>query len=63
MTDSKKTPSEWEKKHGIRVWDPDGWREASPYGFKPWDEPITEDEFKQRMYISTISGIGSLHDD
>jgi hypothetical protein len=44
------TPDEWSKRFGIKVWDPDGWRSDG----KPWDEPISEDEFERRAAVSTV---------
>ncbi len=38
----------------VKVVDPDGWRDHSPLGPKPFDEPITLDEFRQRLMYCTL---------
>lgn len=43
------TPKEWQELEGIIVIDPDGWRKDG----KSFDEPISKDEFNQRMVLST----------
>lgn len=45
----KKTPEEWAVIRGIFIRDPDGWR-----GEKSYDEPITLEEFNERVNESTI---------
>lgn len=42
---------EWCSITGIRILDPDGWREDN----LPWDAPITEGEFIRRAMVSTAS--------
>lgn len=55
---SSKTSREWaifvEEKYGIKLMDPDGWREDNTLG--EWFETvkITEDEFRSRLEISTV---------
>lgn len=49
----KHRPSTWERLTGIRIIDPDGWR--GPHG-KKWGAPITEEEWSQRMMVSTVAG-------
>lgn len=41
---------EWCDITGIRVLDPDGWRDDN----LPWDAPITEGEFIRRAMRSTV---------
>ena len=43
-------PSEWERRLGVKVHDPDGWRIDG----KPWDEAITLEDFRGRLCISTV---------
>lgn len=45
-----KTPDEWAAEHDVLILDPDGWRRDG----KPWDEPLTEEDFLDRMAQSTI---------
>jgi len=50
-----KTPEQWSEKYKVLILDPDGWRGVdSP----SWDEPITEEDFVERMSVSTIGPIG-----
>lgn len=57
MTEPVLLPSpEWEKRLGIKVHDPDGWRGRIPQA-KDFDEPISEEEFRQRAMVSTIERI------
>lgn len=44
-----KTPAEWAAELGVEIRDPDGWRTGSKLGAKSWDEPLSEDEFRQRL--------------
>ena len=46
-----KTPREWEEVKGIRILDPDGWRGRN---FKAFGAAISEEEFDQRMAMSTV---------
>lgn len=48
--DDLRTPQEWCDLLGIEVLDADGWR----WDNKPWDEPITEEEFVARSADCTI---------
>lgn len=43
------TPDSWCKRLGIHVLDPDGWRRDG----KPWDEAVSEAEFRRRATWST----------
>uniref|UniRef100_A0A6M3JVU2 Uncharacterized protein n=1 Tax=viral metagenome TaxID=1070528 RepID=A0A6M3JVU2_9ZZZZ len=43
-------PNEWAKEENIKILDPDGWRNDN----KDFNEPITYDEYLQRMVRSTI---------
>lgn len=52
----KLPPSEWEKIKAIKILDPDGWR----VDCKGYDEPITGDEWDQRMASSTIMASQSV---
>jgi hypothetical protein len=46
----RKRPVQWAIEHGMSIADPDGWRRPdSP----PFDQPITEDDFLDRMSTST----------
>lgn len=55
----KRTPSEWCKREGMRILDPDGWRFAVRYGTPKWLPPkdygarITRGEFMARACVST----------
>lgn len=44
------SPDEWCRITGTRVLDPDGWRGRNG---RPWDEPITLAEFRERASRST----------
>jgi hypothetical protein len=47
----KRRPEDWCRIHKVVILDPDGWRGVdSP----SWDTPIDEDEFLERMSVSTI---------
>ena len=48
---AKKTPKEWCKVYKTQIIDLDGWRVDSV----PFDKPITEKEFKERLLTSTIA--------
>lgn len=50
-----KTPKEWGEILGWVVMDPDGWRHDG----KSFDEPITEEEYTERMWISTVMKVKS----
>jgi hypothetical protein len=45
-----RTPREWAILHGVRVADPDGWRDEGV----SFDEPCTEDVFIRRLAQSTV---------
>ena len=46
-----RTPTQWETATGIKVLDPDGWREAD----KSYDDKVTLAEFRELCVMSTIS--------
>jgi hypothetical protein len=54
-SDDLRTPDEWLmlKHPNLKVYDPDGWRGLSG---RPWTDPISEDEFDQRLVRCTIGG-------
>lgn len=63
MTEPVLLPSpEWEKRLGIKVHDPDGWRGRIPQA-KDFGEPISEEEFRQRAMVSTIERIAPARAD
>lgn len=49
------TPAEWSALDGVTVMDPDGWRGSRTLPAKSFDEPISRDEWEQRLSISTHS--------
>lgn len=49
MSDDTKTPEEWCELLGVRILDPDGWRQDS----KSLTDPITRQEFESRLVTST----------
>lgn len=49
-----KAPVEWAAELGLHVMDPDGWRADSELGAKDWDEPVSRDEFRQRLASCTV---------
>ena len=51
MTD-RRTSAEWAVRWGVRVVDPDGWREASAPDFD--SELIDEGEMERRLAVSTV---------
>ena len=51
-------PSEWAKKLGIVILDPDGWRGKDGRDF---EDPISEAEFERRKVISTIMQNNYVH--
>ena len=52
-----KTSDEWlEIFPGVIILDPDGW-DRQNYKFSFYEEKITLDEFKRRLYNSTISSL------
>lgn len=55
MAEHLRKPDEWAPEFDRIVIDPDGWREESRYGAKRWDEPITREEYEQRMAESTTA--------
>lgn len=50
-----RTPAEWSALDGVTVMDPDGWRGSKTLPAKSWDEPISRDEWTQRLSVSTQS--------
>ena len=55
MADELKTPDEWletDEFKGYVIFDPDGW-DGNNFE-KSWNEKITRDEFKERLYKSTL---------
>ena len=46
-----RTPAQWAEEFNVTILDPDGWRGARG---KDWSEPITRDEFRDRMMQSTV---------
>lgn len=46
-----KTPREWERIYNLIIMDADGWRGKNGRSF---DDPINEDEWSERMLVSTI---------
>lgn len=46
-----RSPEEWEKELGIKVADPDGWRNAGV----PWTRRLTREEFNRLCANSTIN--------
>lgn len=46
------TPDEWCEILSAEIADPDGWRSPN---YKDWDEPITKDEFDERLLKCTIN--------
>ena len=47
-------PEYWANKFGDAIAILNGWREESPLGRRPWDEPITEEEYRRRAAESTL---------
>jgi hypothetical protein len=54
----RRRPSEWEQITGIKILDPDGWRDGTR-----WETPLTEREWKKRMQKSTRSYTPNSRDD
>jgi hypothetical protein len=54
----RRRPSEWEQITGIKILDPDGWRDGTR-----WETPLTEREWKERMQKSTRSYTPNSRDD
>jgi hypothetical protein len=55
MSDEVKLkPEFWAEQYGIKIHDPDGWRNP---GDPSWNTPLTRDDFEQRMRFSTIAVI------
>lgn len=54
----RRTTDEWlcdPKYDGLRIVDADGWDRSSQEAFKAsWDENITENEFRKRVWASTV---------
>lgn len=46
----RKTPVDWERLTGIKVLDPDGWREAD----KDYGDPVSIAEFGELCKTSTV---------
>lgn len=58
MTTDSRPPAEWAALAGLRVHDPDGWRDgAGEHGPKDWAVPITRAEFAARVAASTVSAV------
>ena len=56
-----KTPAEWCLIERVEIMDPDGWRGR---GGRPWTDPITLAEFKQRLVTCTMRHVvGTSADD
>lgn len=53
MSETKKTSDQWNKEFNIEIMDPDGWDRAN-FEYSWYQEPITLEEFKNRVTISTI---------
>lgn len=57
MEDEKKTSKEWydsiPSKYGLKILDPDGW-DRQNYQYSFYEERITKNEFKNRLFPSTI---------
>ena len=51
MSEILKTPEEWSVIFDVLILDPDGWRGK---GDPAWDEPITREDFRTRMWMSTV---------
>jgi hypothetical protein len=54
MAELTRRPHDWEHVYGIKVMDPDGWRPGARGGAKGWEEPITREEWEERMGMSTV---------
>jgi hypothetical protein len=50
-----RTPAEWSVLDGVTVMDPDGWRGSRTLPAKSWDEPISREEWQDRLEVSTHS--------
>lgn len=50
-----RTLDQWEARYGVRVYDPDGWRD--PADPKPWNQPLTLAEFWRRSRSSTTDAV------
>lgn len=51
----KRRPEDWCRIYKVLILDPDGWRKV---GSPSWDTPIDEEEFIDRMSVSTITAYG-----
>ena len=51
----KLTPSEWQKRLGFEVLDPDGWDRRAEYFQADWNKELTFDEFMDKAELSTCS--------
>lgn len=51
MDEERKLPGEWERDFGIKVADPDGWRNAGV----PWSRELTRSEFNLLCAESTVN--------
>lgn len=52
----KRRSTWWERLSGIRIVDPDGWRADHT----PMTKPLTREEWKRRMLLSTVGWKGKL---
>lgn len=48
-------PATWEWLEGVKILDPDGWRGTNG---RPWDDPISREEWQERRNASTITELG-----
>lgn len=51
MDELEMHPDFWSAMYGVRILDPDGWRRDG----KDFDEPLTFDEWRDRMLESTVA--------
>ncbi len=54
------TPEEWTRHLNLtEILDPDGWRESSDLGYRPYTDVITKKEYLRRRMMSTVNGFSS----